>query len=63
MIDQQLSNPNVALKGALAKLALDTFNISDFFSQREKDQEFGPLNALAGLGTGYLPLFQGSTGC
>ena len=59
-INQQLSNQNVALKGALARLALDTFNIGDFFPKPE--QGFGLINALSGLGTvfsilsGFVPV-------
>ena len=59
IINQQLNNQYIAIKGALGILALDTFSISDFFPS--PDGRFNIVNALTGLGTilsvvsGFVP--------
>ena len=60
IINQQLSNQYVAIKGALGILALTTFSIGDFFPK--PDARFNIVNALSGLGTilsvvsGFVPI-------
>ena len=59
-INQHLTNQWIAIKGALGLLALDTFQIKDFFPR--PDAKLNIVNALTGLGTifaivgGFVPV-------
>ena len=65
-INDQLSNQYVAIKGAAIRATLDTFNIDDFYPQ--KNQQFSLRNVISGCGTvfaligGFTPIASGFVG-